>query len=476
MPNDNVTQFTDRMGNITEYTYTTYSNPLTVTHESDGATTTYSYYADGSLKQTVDASNNTTTYTYPTPDRGLPLSVNCRQWLRRLSQYDLVRVQRRRRNHGHVLARADKRRHAQFQQLQFPGLHPDDFDLRCARDLLSSTDGNGAFPGDPAHTTTYTYSSLGRLLTVTQPVPDPADANPLPAPVTENVYDAAGNLISTTLVTASPQQTTSTVYDAMGPVVANVGPDGTYTTAQYDPAGNNDDTTDAMGRVTQTCSIPAANRSPRSIPDGTVVEHCLRWRRAGRRHDRRPGQHDPLRLRRARPQDRRGRTLRQDGRAPPRVDDSNGAVSQPTSGTWTASSSGSGGYKNGYTYASGPASATWAFTSSQNVTAGRYYEVFVTWAGRGHEHDRRSYTVYDGTTSGINRGSVTVDEQVLAAAQLPRSPMPVVQPRVVLPASGTLTVQLTNSDGEQAGRRCGARSSRSRRPSTAMIRKAIFST
>ena len=61
----------------------------------------------------------------------------------------------------------------------------------------------------------------------------------------------AGNLISTSLATADPHETTSTVFDAMGQVVKTVNPDGIYTTDQYNPAGNLVFSTDAMGRVTQ---------------------------------------------------------------------------------------------------------------------------------------------------------------------------------------------------------------------------------
>ena len=87
--NGNVTQLTDRLGNVTEYTYTDYSNPFTVTRDSDGATTHYYYYtssfqrntykdqygADTYLWEVVDANGDTTTYTYPSPNRGLPLTM-----------------------------------------------------------------------------------------------------------------------------------------------------------------------------------------------------------------------------------------------------------------------------------------------------------------------------------------------------------------------------------------------------------------
>ena len=85
------------------------------------------------------------------------------------------------------------------------------------------------------------------------------------------VYDAACNLISTTQATDFPQETTSTVYDAMGRVVKTVNADGTYTTDQYDPDGNLIYSTDAMGRVTQYIYNSRDEQIATINPDGSVV-------------------------------------------------------------------------------------------------------------------------------------------------------------------------------------------------------------
>ena len=85
------------------------------------------------------------------------------------------------------------------------------------------------------------------------------------------VYDAACNLISTTQATDFPQETTSTVYDAMGRVVKTVNADGTYTTDQYDPDGNRVYSTDAMGRVTQYIYDSRDEQVATINPDGSVV-------------------------------------------------------------------------------------------------------------------------------------------------------------------------------------------------------------
>ena len=123
------------------------------------------------------------------------------------------------------------------------------------------------------------------MLTETQP--DPDGNGPLSAPVTDYVYDADGNLISTTLATGSPQETTTTVYDKMGRAIKTINPDGTYTTDQYDPAGNLVATTDAMGRVTQYIYDSHGWQIAVIQPDGGVLHHRVRRRRAGHRHDRR---------------------------------------------------------------------------------------------------------------------------------------------------------------------------------------------
>ena len=122
--------------------------------------------------------------------------------------------------------------------------------------------------------TSYTYSVLGQMLTETQPAPfvvPPLGGSSLPAPVTNYVYDPDSNLISTTLATASPQETTSTVYDATGRVVKTINPDGTYTTDEYDSVGNLVYSTDAMGRVTQYIYNSRDEQIATIRPDGSVL-------------------------------------------------------------------------------------------------------------------------------------------------------------------------------------------------------------
>ena len=206
--------------------------------EAVASTTSYAYSGDGtSLTLVTDADGNRTTYTYPSPNRGLPATMTAPNGYGRndggcTTTYSYNDA-------GQTTSQTSQV--APGQSITQTWHYDDGAGSRGY--LTSSTDGNG-------NTTFYAYDLVGHLLSTTQPDPDGA-SGPLPAPVTIYVHDAAGNLISTSLATASPQQTTSTVYDAMGRVVKTVNPDGTYTTDQYDSAGNIVYSTDAMGRVTQ---------------------------------------------------------------------------------------------------------------------------------------------------------------------------------------------------------------------------------
>ena len=198
--------------------------------------TNYGYNADGSLAWVQDAAGDTTTYTYPSTDRGLPASMTTPNGYNKddgsyTTTYNYNDA-------GQMTSESSRVATGQSitESWNYDGV------AGSRGYLTSSTDGNG-------NTTTYTYDSLGHMLTETQP--DPDGNGPLSAPVTDYVYDADGNLISTTLATGSPQETTTTVYDKMGRAIKTINPDGTYTTDQYDPAGNLVATTDAMGRVTQ---------------------------------------------------------------------------------------------------------------------------------------------------------------------------------------------------------------------------------
>jgi YD repeat-containing protein len=286
----NVMQFTDRMNQVTDYAYYTgYTDLHTVRRESDNTWTTYNYFTDSgkntSLSSVVDALGNTTSYTYPSTNRGQSRTMMAPQGNAQHKQYG---------DHGpygyttiydyNDAGQMISRVTPVFTYDPSNSPHNPDMNITESWDydnrgyLLSSTDGLGAYAGDPAHTTTYTYDLLGHLLSQTSP--DPDGSGPLFAPVTTSVYDAAGLLLSTGLATSNPQRTTGSVYDKMRRATKTVNADGTYRTLQYDPFGNPAFSTDELGRVTQYV-YDRLNRLVATIkPDGSVG--CTEYDGGGR--------------------------------------------------------------------------------------------------------------------------------------------------------------------------------------------------
>ena len=120
------------------------------------------------------------------------------------------------------------------------------------------------------NTTGYTYDLLGHRLSETQPYPD-GIGGPLAGPVTDYSYDADGNLTATTVITASPHETTAYTYDGMQRVVKTTNPDGTITENVYDAAGNLVAKSDEKGQWTQYV-YDSRNRVVETIePDGSVL-------------------------------------------------------------------------------------------------------------------------------------------------------------------------------------------------------------
>ena len=368
--------------------------------------TVFGYNSDGSLQWSQDANDDRTTYTYPTTgSRGLPRSVTTPKGYGQSCGYTTWYEYN---SAGQVTAQytpvattnstpPTSSSHTGYIQQSF---EYDTLETSGRGYLTSSTDGNG-------NTTSYTYDLLGNRTSQTQP--DPDGSGPLSAPVTIYVYDAAGNLISTSLATANRPQTASTVYDKMGRTTKTINPDGTYMTAQYDPAGNLVAQTDAMGHVTQSVYDNRSREIATIRPDGTVVR--AEYNGGGRV----VGATDAVGNTSKYEYDKLGRTIAE---VAPYVatsgaitgDNSDSTTSTfafSTTGTWTASTSGTGGYDGGYVSASAtPRSATWTF--SQNLTTARYYEVFVTWVGNDANTSAAQYTVYDSASAA---GTATVNQK-----------------------------------------------------------------
>jgi YD repeat-containing protein len=101
------------------------------------------------------------------------------------------------------------------------------------RTVQATSDGNGsqgasAVAIGTARTWTYTYNSVGQVLTVRGPRTDVTD-------LTTYAYDASGNL--NTVTNALGHVTTLSGYDANGRVGTITDPNGTITTLAYSPRG-----------------------------------------------------------------------------------------------------------------------------------------------------------------------------------------------------------------------------------------------
>ena len=276
----NLTQFTDRQGHTTTYTYTDYSNLSTVTQNNDASTTaddqvtTYYYDTDASgknsfLTKVVDAANDVTQYTYNNATYkawGLPDSMISPNGYGHTSGYTTC--------YDYNSAGQTTFEYTPFSTTNttskptptgYAGYIKTSFTYDSRGNLLTSADGDG-------NTTSYTYDTLDRRLTQTSP--DPDGSGPLEAQVTTYTYDGVGNMIAAQVKTATSGVVLSSMgatYDNMKRLTKSVNPDGTYTTNEYDPAGNLVATSDALGRVTRYV-YDDRNRCIAVIaPDGSVT-------------------------------------------------------------------------------------------------------------------------------------------------------------------------------------------------------------
>ena len=271
--NGNLTQLTNRLNQVAAYTYTTngYNEVSTITapgQNGSNVVTTFNYDSSGNLIDRIDDSSGLsydTRYTYGGTygPRGLPDSMTTPNGVATTGDSSDYKTTYTYNAAGQILSQQSRVASGQYITQYYT------YDSRG--NLTSSTDGNGAYQGDPNHTTTYTYDLLNRKIGQTLPDPDGV-SGPLPAPHATYVYDADGSLLSAIDDTVPSQAiTTSVVYDGMRRVIKSMSADGTYTTSQYDAAGNLVAQTDAMGRVTSYV-YDSRNRCIATIqPDGSVV-------------------------------------------------------------------------------------------------------------------------------------------------------------------------------------------------------------
>ncbi len=267
----NMTKLTDRLGHVTDYTYsTTYNNLLTVKRNADNAVTTYTYSSDGSaanddglsLWKVQDAIGDSThytlyTYNWGASNRGQVLTMTTPKGTATSDVNDYKTVYSYNAA-GQTLSRTTRYGSGTGQSI----LESFSYDSLGRGYLVSSVDGNG-------NTTECTYDVLGRLRMQRQA--DPDGGGTLISPITGYSYDAAGNPLTTTLATAALPETTRVEYDKMGRKTKVVNADGTYQTYEYDAIGNLTYQTDELGRVTHYF-YDSRNRCVTIIrPDGTTT-------------------------------------------------------------------------------------------------------------------------------------------------------------------------------------------------------------
>ena len=262
-------QFTDKNGHITTYTYYTanYHTIDTITRQNDPSdpndsqVTKHYYNGSGSLTEKIDSYGDLyyhTVYTYGGAygSSGLPDSVTTPKGYLTGGDSNDYKTTFTYNAAGQILTRTTRVSAGESITETFT------YDNRG--NLLTSTDGE-------ENTTTYTYDLLNRRKTSELSDPDEIESG-LPKPHTSYFYDAAGNLTSTVIDTATTtSRTTSIEYDYMQRVIKTTNPDGTYSTNAYDPAGNLVVSTDELGRAARYIYDFRNRLIATVLPDGSVV-------------------------------------------------------------------------------------------------------------------------------------------------------------------------------------------------------------
>ncbi len=241
----NMTRLADRAGNVTTYVYEPAFSNVTSVTEPGGRVTTYAYDAQGNPTRITDALGNATTMTYDS--RGLALTQTSPRGNQTGTSGDFTTTYTYN-TLGQVLTRST----------DLPSTESYTYDSRGHR--ITSTNALG-------RTATYSYDLLDRPLRTTDPL----------GGVSTRSYDVMGNLTSSTDALG---RTTRYVYDVRQYVVRIVNPDGTFSATEYDPAGNRARETNELGRVTRT-RFDNRNRPYATIrPDGTTS--YVKYDRGGR--------------------------------------------------------------------------------------------------------------------------------------------------------------------------------------------------
>lgn len=233
----NVTQITDRAGNVTTVTYDPVFNEVTTVTAPGGRVTQYLYDAHGNATQITDAVGDVTTMTYDS--HGLVQSVTKPRGNLTATPGDFT-TSYTYNDAGQILTIST----------DLPSTETFAYDNRGH--LISATDADG-------HTTTYAYDLLDRLIHITDALGGQRSF----------VYDAIGSLIATTDALG---RTTTFTYDIRRELVTTTNADGTIRSETYDAVGNLVTRTDELGRTT-TAIFDAENRPIDTVyADGTMTQ------------------------------------------------------------------------------------------------------------------------------------------------------------------------------------------------------------
>ncbi|TBW58858.1 tandem-95 repeat protein [Marinobacter halodurans] len=230
----NVTTKVDAAGQTWQYTYDAHGNQLSQL-DPLGHTTSATFDDRNNQLTQTDGLGNTVAYTYNS--RGQELTITDARGNQHKNTYDSV---------GNLLSVTDPDGKTAGNNINADG------------QVSKSIDAGG-------NATTYTYDGDGNKLTETNPLGE----------TTRYTYDANGNVLTETRereVSGSPvAETTSYVYDANNRVTETHYPDGSTVYSEYDVAGNQTATVDALGRRTEYVFDAFGRVTETRYPDGTVA-------------------------------------------------------------------------------------------------------------------------------------------------------------------------------------------------------------
>jgi choice-of-anchor A domain-containing protein len=239
----NIVRTVDALGNATLRAYDEFDNEVSVT-DPLGNTTTRSYDANRNKLTETDALGHTTSYTYANDNQ--PLTITDARGNMTAFAYDA---------NGNVMSMADAAGGTTI------------FTYDGAGNMLSMTDALGnrtehvydwrgrvvtttviGVTGDVAQVSSFTYDSRG---------------NQSVRVTSRTIYDVAGQCAGTEILTNRYE------YDQGGRLIKNIHPDGSYTETEYNAAGKETKTTDALGLVTSHEYDDNGNRIQTEHPDGS---------------------------------------------------------------------------------------------------------------------------------------------------------------------------------------------------------------